>query len=684
MVYSDRGVAAGISYADREALLPALRALIVICPMAALLLFIGLFKHDRRFVAVAFGSVIFAYIGGYLYLALIQKFIVAPNEIAKETPYITINIAHTRKAYNLDQIEERTLTAEAGLTLETVEQNRPTINNIRLWDHTPLLATYGQLQEIRTYYNFVSVDNDRYSIDGEYRQILLSPRELSYEHLPSRVWINEHLTYTHGYGLTLGPVNRITTEGLPEFFVKDIPPVTSVPSLKIDRPEIYYGEVGNTYVVVNTHMKEFDYPSGDENVYTTYIGQGGVPVTSLFRKALFAIRFASQDFLFSSAITAESRVMYYRNIMERLQQIAPFLRYDPDPYMVISHGRLYWICDAYTTTDAYPYSQPAERFNYIRNAVKVIIDAYNGHVTLYIADPADPLIGTYRSIFPGSFVSLDAMPEDLRRHLRYPQGLFSVQAAMYSTYHMTDPQVFYNQEDLWEIPMGSGGQGPMEPYYTIMRLPGGDREEFILMRPFTPRRKDNLSAWMSARSDEPNYGRIVVYIFPKRKLVYGPKQISSRINQDPEISRQLSLWDQRGSQVIHGTLLVIPIEESLIYVQPLYLKAETGQIPELRRVLVAYENTIVMEETLEKSLNKIFGERVAVASTDSTGEVSPAVIPGTTMSPVPGNLAAQALEHYERAQKLLRDGDWAGYGEEIKKLGEVIKKMAGKTSTLSN
>lgn len=678
LVHSTSGVVAGVSYADREALLPALRSLLYfVCPLAVILLVVGLFRRDNRFAYAAFGSIAFAYIGGYLYFGLIQKVVVAPNEIVKETPYIAVNMAYTRKAYNLDNIEERTLAAEAGLTSEAIQRNSATINNIRLWDHAPLLDTYSQLQEIRTYYTFASVDNDRYNINGEYRQVMLSARELSYEHLPNRSWMNERMSYTHGFGLALGPVNRITPEGLPEFFVKDIPPVVTVPSLQIKRPEIYYGEVGSAYVLVNTQAKEFDYPSGDDNVYTAYSGTGGVPISSVLRRILFASRFGSKDLLLSSLITPQSRVMYYRNIMERLRRIAPFLRYDSDQYLVISEGRLKWICDAYTITSDYPYSQPISQVgNYIRNSVKAVVDAYDGSVTLYVADPEDPIIRTFASVFPGCFAPLASMSLDLRQHLRYPQDLFSVQASMYSKYHMTEPQVFYNQEDLWEVPLRAGGDGVMEPYYTIMRPPGGQREEFILMLPFTPRRKDNLSAWMCARNDSPEYGRLVVYLFPKAKVVYGPRQISSRINQDPEISRQLSLWDQRGSQVSHGTLLVIPIEESLIYVQPLYLKAETGQIPELRRVIVAYENEIAMEETLEKAIARIFRDRASSASVPAGAE-APEVASQQRIAVLEtsGEAAAQALGHYERAQKLLRDGDWAGYGQEMEALGRVLKEM---------
>jgi uncharacterized membrane protein (UPF0182 family) len=616
-------------------------------------------------------------VGGSVYPAFLHKFFVAPNELVKETPYIQRNIAATRRGFGLDAIEERNISGQAVLGREEVDRNGATFRNIRLWDHRPLLDTFSQVQEIRTYYDFTTVSNDRYMINGEYRQTMLSPRELSSESIPTKNWINETLTFTHGYGLTLGPVTQVTPEGLPVLLVKDIPPVSTAAEIKITRPEIYYGKLSSSHVIVNTKSKEFDYPAGEENVFTEYAGAGGVRINSLLKRLAFAAHFGSMKLLLSNDITARSRVLYHRNIAERVRRVFPFLRLDSDPHMVVADdGRLVWMYDAYTVSDRFPYSQPIPSgVNYIRNAVKITVEAYDGSLKFYLADPADPIAQTIAKAFPGVLRPFAEMPADLRRHIRYPLDLFGIQTDVYSTYHMEDPQSFYNREDQWEIPvMGTQGErAQMESYYTVMKLPGEQMEEFILMLPFNPKKKDNLSAWMAARCDGEQYGKLVVYRFPKDRLVYGPKQIVARINQDTEISRQVSLWDQRGSSVIQGTLLVIPVENSLLYVQPLYLRAETGKIPELKRVIVAYENRIAMEETLERALARIFGQSSGETGALAAGEASPAE---TTRQPeVDGSLAARAREHYERAIKAQREGNWALYGEEIARLGEVIAQM---------
>ncbi|MBI1993464.1 MAG: UPF0182 family protein, partial [Deltaproteobacteria bacterium] len=524
-----------------------------------------------------------------------------------------------------------------------------------------------------TYYKFVDVDNDRYLIDGTYRQIMLSAREISHQHLPSRIWINEHLTYTHGYGVVFGPVNQVTPEGLPEFFIKDIPPV-SVGPLKITRPEIYYGELANDYVFVKTKAQELDYPAGDQNIYTAYTGKGGVPVSSLWRKLLFSARYATLRIALSNDVTRESRILYHRQIQERVMKIAPFITFDRNAYLVIAQGgRLFWIIDGYTTSDRYPYSEPTRRVgNYIRNSVKAVIDAYDGTVSFYLSSPEDPIILAYAKIFPGLLKPLEAMPEDLRAHIRYPEDLFVIQTRMYATYHMQDPQVFYNKEDLLSIPRKAvdGQDREMEPYYTIMRLPGEKKEEFVLLLPFTPNKKDNMRAWLAARSDPPNYGKLTALDFPKAKLVYGPKQIDARIDQDAFISQQLSLWSQRGSQVIRGSMLAIPIEQSLLYVQPLYLAAEKGSLPELKRVIVAFGNQVAMEENLELALQRIFGGRAAPVTVQA-GQVSAS--PG--VAGADKSLARRAMEHYTRSQEYLRQGNLAGFGEELKKLEALLREM---------
>ncbi len=630
------------------------------------------------------GTIILYFLVGFassIIPSVFQKLIVAPNELVKETPFIKNNIEATRAAYGLDKVEEREISGDKPLTKADIAKNNPTIKNVRLWERAPLLSTFSQIQEIRTYYEFASVDNDRYTIDGEIRQIMLSPRELPPE--PNRNWINERLTFTHGYGVAAGPVNQVTAEGLPVLFVKDLPPSSTVKELTITRPEIYYGELSSDYVFVKTKSKEFDYPKGEENVYSVYEGKGGVGISSFTKRLIYAIHFRSLNILLSNDITEESRILYNRDIKKRALKVAPFLTFDRDPYSVIADGKIYWIADAYTTSALYPYSQPTmlsgAKVNYIRNSVKVVTDAYDGSTTLYIADATDPIIRTYAKIFPKTFRPIAEIPEALASHLRYPEDIFTLQTAIYTNYHMTEPQIFYNKEDQWEVPIiaGDGEQNAtgktsaMAPRHMIMKLPGEKKEEYVLMLPFTPRAKDNLSAWMVARNDGADYGKLVVYRFPKQKLIFGPKQVIGRINQDTEISRQISLWDQRGSQVIQGSLLVIPIEESLIYVRSLYLKAKDGKIPELKRVLVSYENKVAMEETLEAGLARIFGGSMP-ASRGGSGEVvqSTPIITGNS-----AELTAQAIQTYESALRAQREGDWTRYGEEIKKLGEILRKL---------
>ncbi len=666
LLFSQRGVAFGAGYTDVNAQLPILKALLVLAGVSAALCLVTIRLRSWRPLLGGVAALVgLAILGGVVYPGLIQRYQVSPNEIVKEKPYIDFNIRYTRLAYGLDNIEEREFPADQRLTLQDLRKNDTTIKNVRLWDTRPLLATYSQLQEIRTYYKFTDIDIDRYTINGEYRQVTLSARELSSKDLPSRIWINERLTYTHGYGAVVSPVNRVTREGLPEFWVKDIPPVASS-DLRISRPELYFSELATDYVFAKTRAKEFDYPAGDQNVYTTYEGEGGIPLGSFWRKALFAAHLGDIKLLLSNDLTPDSRVLIYRNIRERVQRIAPFFRYDDDPYLVISAaGRIVWLLDGYTVSDWFPYSAPTRGLgNYVRNAVKVTVDAYDGTVRFYIADPADPLIRTIARIFPGLLQPLTAMPADLRAHLRYPEGLFRIQAGMYAVYHMRDTQVFYNKEDLWSLPVRpvDGRERAMEPYYLILRLPGEPKEEFVLLIPFTPSKKDNLAAWLAARSDPPNYGKLVVYTFPKQKLIYGPRQMEARIDQDSFISQQLSLWNQRGSQVIRGNLLVIPIERSLVYVEPLYIAAEKGQLPELKRVIVGFGDRIAMEETLEGAMARVFGGQPPPAAAEA----------------VPGPPAGA-----EASVKALLDSAATAYtraSEELRRLGELLQRLreAGK------
>jgi uncharacterized protein len=675
ILFVKRGVVFGPGYTDVTTQLWVLKAMMGIGTLSGLSVLYYIYRKDWRYPAAAISLfLVFIIVGQGVYPAAIQKFKVLPNEIVLETPYLEKNIQYTRMAYRLQDIEEKEYPVEEMLTQEDLKKNDLTIKNIRLWDHSPLLQTYSQLQEMRTYYKFVSVDNDRYKVNDEYRQVMLSPRELSYQALPSRTWINEHLNYTHGYGAVVGPVNRVSAEGLPEFFIKDIPPVSSK-DVKITRPEIYYGETSNEYVFVGTKRDEFDYPVGDKNVYNRYTGKGGVPL-SFWKKLIFAARFGSFTTLLSDDITKDSRIMYYRKVSERVSHIAPFVHLDGDPYMVITpEGRLVWILDGYTVTDLFPYSEPTAKMgNYIRNSVKAVVDAYDGSVDLYISDAKDPMIQTYARIFPGLFKSLDQMPAALKSHIRYPWGMLAIQAHIYRTYHMQDPQVFYNKEDLWSIPGKPGTDREMEPYYTIMKLPGEVKEEFVLLVPFTPSKKDNMSAWMAVRCDAPNYGKVTIFKFPKQKLVYGPRQIEARMDQDTEISKQLSLWNQRGSQVIRGSLLAIPIEKSILYIQSLYLAAEKGQLPELKRVIVANGNTIAMEENLDLSLQRIFGERLSRGR-----EASAAAAPeGAAREKTDRQMAIEALSHYRKSQEYLRAGNWGGYGEELKKMDEMLKNIEKK------
>lgn len=681
LLLTQNGPVFGAAFTDANVTVPIIYISVFVYGIGALLAIFYATTGKFTSLLTAVFLIFLVNLASLIIPSIFQKLIVAPNEPAKETQFIKHNIMFTRKAYGLDKIEEREITGDQPITSRDIEANQLTIKNVRLWDRDPLLSTFSQIQEIRTYYEFASVHDDRYTIDGELRQIMLAPRELSSESLPNRTWVNERLTFTHGHGVAASPVNQVTPEGLPVLFVKNLPPVSEIKELSVEKPEIYYGEILNDYIFVNTKTKEFDYPKGEENVYASYEGQGGVEINSLLRRVFYSFRFGDLKLFLSNEVTDKSRVLYYRNVKERVEKIAPFLDFDQDPYMVIAQGKLYWVIDAYTETHRYPYSQPvssnAGQTNYIRNSVKAIVDAYDGKVTFYITEPDDPIIKTYSKIFPNSFRKLSDMPDELISHIRYPRDLFAIQTTIYTVYHMDNPQIFYNKEDQWEIPAIStaGQQGDsmasaMAPRHMIMKLPGEETEEYILMLPFTPRAKDNLSAWMVARNDGAEYGKLLVYRFPKDKLIFGPKQMIGRINQNAEIARQISLWDQGGSQVIQGPLLVIPIEESLVYVRPLYLKAEAGKIPELKRVIIAYENKIAMEETLEQGLARIFG--ASVGEDQTVSEISAAQTPTDTNF---DTLIRQAVESYEAALRFQREGNWARYGEEITRLGEILNNL---------
>lgn len=610
LVYSTRGAAFGAGYADVHARIPALWFLTAVALAAAVLLLLAVSRPGFRLAALAAGGwVAAAVLIGGIYPGLVQRLIVQPQELERERPYIERTIRLTRQAFALDRIEEIPITGEEMVTREEIAQNPGTVGNIRLWDPEPLLTTYNQIQSIRAYYEFAGIDVDRYTIDGEYRQVMLAARELAPERLPTQAqtWVNRRLQFTHGYGAAMSAVNEVTPEGLPTLFLQDVPPRGK---LDIEQPELYYSERSRDYVIVGTRFPEFSYPRGDENVHTTYQGRTGVGIGSFARRLLFAWRFRDLNILLSDAITRETRILYHRNIRERVERAAPFLRLDQDPYIVVADGRLFWILDGYTVSTRYPYAQAHSpgNLNYIRNSVKVVVDAYHGTVALYVAEPGDPLIRTYGRIFPGILLPLDELPPSLRAHLRYPQDLFAVQAEMYRTFHMRDPRVFYNQEDVWVLPeeIYFDARRIMTPYYIIMRLPETAREEFVLILPYTPPGKQNMITWLAARSDGEHYGTLKAFRYPKDKLVFGPMQIEARLNQEPAISEQFTLWSQGGNRVIRGNLIVIPIGESNLYVEPIYLQAEQGRLPEMRRVVLASGNRVVMESTVDAGLRALF------------------------------------------------------------------------------
>jgi uncharacterized protein len=674
LLYGDNGVVVGASYTDVHVELPILWLLVGLAVVASLASLTNVWVRTAR-LPTASAVLVF---GGSLVLsqivpALFQRVFVKPNELQLEKPYLQHNITLTRQAYNLQQIMVKPFPAKQDLTFEKLQANKPTIDNIRLWDWRPLMDTYGQLQEIRTYYKFHDVDVDRYRLDGAYQQVMLSARELKRALLPpnAQTWVNRHVLFTHGNGVVMSPVTRKSAEGLPIFYLQDIPPL-SIGGPPVHESRIYYGEETEGYVIVKATTPDFDYPKGKDNVYGMYEGTGGVPVGGFARKSLFAWYFKDLNLLLSSYITADSRIMMRRTIQDRVRTIAPLLRLDRDLYLVVSEGRLFWMQDAYTTSAYFPYAQPVRELglNYIRNAVKVVIDAYHGTVDFYLVDPSDPIVATYQRIFPGLFKPFDAMPPDLQQHIRYPENLFRIQAQVYRAYHMDNPEVFYNREDLWQFPREPAAEdrATMAPYYTIMRLPGEPDAEFVLMLPMVPSQRENMIAWLAARCDPSNYGKLIVYELPKDKLVYGPFQIEARINQNTEISQQLSLWNQLGSRVIRGNLLVIPIEDSILYVSPLYLRAEAGQLPELKRVIAAYGDRVVMEETLPGALAALFRE------------TAPAFLPSEVRADAPlvgpaADRAREALSHYQQAMERLKVGDWGRFGAELEALRQILEEL---------
>jgi hypothetical protein len=687
LLYSNMGAVFGAGYTDIHARLPALDILIVVAIISGLLALVNIYRRGIGLPTAALVILVAAsLLIGAVYPGIVQAVVVGPNQISLESRYIANDISATRKAFNLDTIDVSQFPAKANLTAADIRKNQATINSIRVWDYRPLQQTYSQLQALGQYYVIPnnSVDIDRYTVNGTLRQVMLAAREMSLSNAQPDVanWINTHFQYTHGYGVIMSPVNKATPEGLPEYFIRDMPPVSSV-GLNVDVPQIYYGQETTDWAIVDSKQKEYDYPGSSQPNYTQYSGKGGIPVGNYLRRIAFAWRFGDLQMLLKNPISPESRILFHREVLERVNEIFPSLTFDQeaggDPvYVVIADGKIYWIVDAYTTSSTYPYAKPTADtgINYIRNSVKVVVDAYNGTVNFYVSDPRDPIIRTYTKIFPGVFKPLSDMPKTLLPHIRYPEYMFKLQANMLATYHITNPQAFLTKADLWAIPneiVGtSGDQSPIQPYYVVMTLPGETREQFLLMQPFTPLNRDVMVAWMAARCDPGEYGKMILYEFPKDQLVYGPAQIESRLNQKPSISSELTLWNQQGSKVNRGNLLVIPINQSLIYVKPLYLESESSKIPELKRVVVAYGDDLEMEPTLDAAIARIFGGSATVAEATATIK---SISPGKAATPQAKQLIDQAIEEFQKAKELQQKGDWAGYGEQLNKLDQTLRAL---------
>jgi len=637
----------------------------------------------------------------------VTSFIVKPNELVRERPFITHNIEMTRVAYALNRIAQRPFPAETTVEAADAPNNQDTIQNIRLWDWRALQDTLRQLQEIRTYYDFPDIDIDRYEIDGSTRQMMLAARELNVDKLPesSRNWINEKLIYTHGYGVTMNPVNGFTPEGLPTLILSNMPVQSTIPALKVTRPEIYFGELTTTDVYVNTRQKEFNYPQGDTNAFASYEGKGGIVLGGFFRRLLIALdRGDLAKLPFSDDITPASRLLMRRSIRDRLETIAGFLTFDEDPYIVIGNdGRLFWIADGYTTSDSYPYARHyglgRDRVNYVRNSVKVVVDAYDGSTTFYVFDSDDPVVAGYRAIFPSLFKDAPAMPQDLRKHVRYPELMLRVQAAVYGLYHMTAPDVFYNREDLWsvasEVGMNQQRQQatlPMDPNFVLMKLPDERTTEFIEILPFTPANRNNLIGWIAGRSDDPHYGTAIVYDFPKTRLIDGPLQIEARIDQNPQLSGQLSLWNQQGSHVRRGSLIVIPIGRALLYAEPIYLQAERSPMPELRLVVLAMQDRLAYGPTFESAVAALFGNApstIAPAAPPPGAAAAQPELPQAPAAPVsrapgaPPNadadaLIAEAARDLADYQRLTAEGRLGEAGQKLEALKRALEQLASR------
>ena len=674
--FSKFGQIVGAGYTDIHARIPAYQILIAVSLATAVALLLNIRYKGWRLPLISLGVWVAASILlGAVWPGLMQQFIVAPNEASAEAPYIERNITMTRKAFGLEDVEGQKFPAAETLTAADVVADRETLKNVRLWDPTIVAQSYSQLQSIRPYYEFPDVDVDRYTIDGRRQQVLVSAREMNSALLPdqAQTWVNRHLVYTHGFGLVMSSVSESDSRGMPKFIIGDVPPRTAT-DLETKQPRLYYGEDTKDYVIVDTGIKEFDFPLGDRNAEYQYKGSGGVPVGGFVSRVAWALHLGSSQILFSEYVKPESRVLMRRDLTSRLEALAPWLAYENDPYPVLVDGRIIWVIDAYTSSENFPYSEglPDSTTNYLRNSVKITVDAFDGTTKFYAFDSEDPVLKAWSSVFPTLMIPGDKIPAEIRDHFRYPEGLFTAQAEIYRTYHMTDPRVFYNKEDQWEIPGTRQGK-TMHPFFVLMRLPGKTQEQFYIMQPYTPRNRDNMIGWVAANSDPESYGERTVYQFPKERVVLGPEQVSARINQDALISPQLSLWGQRGSRAIFGNMLVVPIKDSIVYIQPLYLQAEQTAIPELTRVIVVYADKVEMERTLEAALLKVFGQESS-ATTDTVG-------PGSGQPGAGGADAAAARRLFTEAVDAQKKGDWALYGTKLTQLGALLERLAASEST---
>lgn len=681
LLHTHTGAVYGAGFTDVTITLWKLRILCVLAVLSAIMFVVNMKKKTyKKILTVPVVMIVVGLLGAGAGM-VVQNFVVSPDELNKETKYLERNIEYTQYAYELDDVSITAFNSENSLTGADIADNAETISNIRINDFDPAKQFYNQTQSIRQYYAFNDVDNDRYIIDGKYTQTYLATREID-ETKISDSWLNRHLKYTHGYGITLSRVDKVTASGQPDVLVGNIPPESSVEEIQITRPEVYFGELSNDYVIVGTNEDEFDYPSGDSNAYSRYEGTAGIEL-NLFNRVIFAAKEGSLKLMVSSNITKDSKIIINRNVMDRVRTIMPYLSYEDDPYMVTVNGNLYWMVDAYTTSSNYPYSQPFDgSTNYIRNSVKVVVDAYNGDVQFYVVDESDPIAQTYAKIYPELFKSVDKMEEGLKAHIRYPNTLLQIQAGIYARYHMEDIGVFYQNEDQWDIAYEIYGteQVQMSPTYYIAKLPGEDKAEFFNSIPFTPKNKKNMTALMVARNDGEHYGEIVLYQFPKSKNVYGPEQIEAQIDQNTEISKEFSLWNSSGTKYRRGNMFVIPINTSILYVEPVYLEATNSSIPEVKRIIVAYGERIAYEETLAECLVSLFGDTAANGVDSSGGSVSdhPDTDGGSQSD---GKLSQtelieKAVTAYENSQSAMQQGDWSAYGKYQDELQDALNQLA--------